>query len=469
MKVIDPKTEQRLLICALDHPKKKIRNLILGRTDTADYGSEFAKEAREVMDRQLQRGKPLGTAIDFAEMPSLSQEAQEFVRSTAKTRKKVASYSKEDVEALIYKLHLHKRLRQAFAGLEKASEILMKPKVDEEGLDEFKTILENTLMEVGEEFDDQPMQHIGTGQSEEEMEELIDRVVNPEAQTFIKTGTALDKLYTLARGNVVTISANSGGGKTAFALNLATSAAALGYKALYYSLEMSKLELNGRLSSSVAQVNHDRIRDGRLNKDEKKDVSKAMRKYRKRLKKTKGRLTIWDVKTDSTPMKLELAAKPFKFDIIVIDYITLFSSKFQDTWKMQMEYSRFLKQMAKRMNCLVIILSQLNEDEQIKYGKAIKENTDYWFYWRYGEEEEEEGQTEMKAGKARHNKKKSINLNMMLDVMTITGSVEEMSSVDTSGREVKKRRLSDGEDKKSKKKRSKKRLKKAKEEDLGEF
>jgi len=470
MKIIDPRSEQRLLICALDHHKSKVRNWILANTDAIDFGSEFAKEVREVMDKQIQRGKPLGNCVDFSEMPSLSQEAQEFIRGTSKLRKKVTLYSKEEVEALVYKIKLHKRLRAAFSGLEKASSILMNKKVDEDHIQDFKATLEDTLMKIDEEFDGQPMEHIGMGQSKEDLERMVESVINPRPDQFIKTGIpTLDKLFTFARGNVVTVSANSGGGKTIFALLLAKAAAAIGHKVLYYSLEMGKDELNDRLASNLAQVEHDRIRSGQLNPREKKTIAKQLRKYRKKLRKRKGRLTIWDVKNDATPQNLEVAAKPFKFDIMIVDYITLFSSKYNDTWKMQMEYSRYFKQMAKRQNCMIIILSQLTEDEQIKYGRSIKENTDYWFYWVYGDDEEEDGQTEMKTGKARHNKKRSITLKMDLDYMTITGSLEELPVATTRDREVGKQPLTRVKSKKKDFKRTKKRLKKRAEKELGAF
>lgn len=429
MKTINTKVEQRLLLCALEHPKAKIRNKILGEAIVEDFGSEYGIETREVMDAQLQRGKGLGTALDFAEMPSLSPEAQDFIQGTSKSRRRAMRYTEDQVDGLIYKLKTTRRLRDAFRGVEAASAILMASKITENGFKKFKNILEDTLMKMDEGFDQQPMHHLGTGQSKEDLQDLIKRTNADRKTSLIATGMdVLDQAYGgFARGNVVTVSANSGGGKTALALNLSVNMALKGLNSLYCSLEMSEAEATDRISANIAQVPHENIRLGQQNRKQKKRVAKAWKRFWKASRKLNGRLTVWDKKdSDFTPQQLEISAKPFKYDVIVIDYITLFANKYGDTWKMQMEYSRFLKQMAKRLNCVVIILTQLNEDDQIKYGKSIKENTDYWFYWRYEEEEEEDGQTEMKTGKARHSRKKNFTLNMALETMTITGSLEEI-------------------------------------------
>lgn len=119
-------------------------------------------------------------------------------------------------------------------------------------------------------------------------------------------------------------------------------------------------------------------------------------------------------------MKLESYLAPFMYDVILVDYVTLFHSAGEDTWKMQLEYSKYLKAMAKRLGCVVVLLTQLSDEERVKYGKAIEENTDYWLWWRWREDEEQEtGDVELKLAKARHTSPRKFPAKFMLDRMKI--------------------------------------------------
>lgn len=76
--------------------------------------------------------------------------------------------------------------------------------------------------------------------------------------------------------------------------------------------------------------------------------------------------------------------------------------------------------MAKRLNCIVVLLTQLSDEERVKYGKAIEENTDYWIWWRWREDEEQEtGDVELKLAKARHTSPRKFPAKFMLDRMKI--------------------------------------------------
>jgi replicative DNA helicase len=430
MDTINLNLEQNILLTILEHPKKKVRLKALAETKPEDFGSEWGRECREVMDAQIELDKGLGTALDFAELPSLTKEAANWIKGTVKRRKRAVKRSLDQVDHLIYELKFTGRIRSCLEGMEYASSVLMGETISENDLDKAGSHLEGALLGLKGKYTSQPMLHIGSGQSLDDLNSMIDATLSDRKDLFVTTGMdALDEAYGgFAKGNVVTISANSGGGKTALALNMATEMARRGLRTHYCTLEMTKQESVDRITANLAQVPHDNIRLGNCSPNEKKRIVKAWRRYRKIARKRHGRLSIWDTKEEDefTPQMLELSIKAMKYDVVVVDYITLFSSKHSDTWKMQMEYSRFFKKMAKRLNCVIVLLTQLNEDDQIKYGKSIKENTDYWFYWKYGEDEEDDEQTDMKTGKARHSKKKTIQLHMKLDTMTITGTLEEM-------------------------------------------
>ena len=65
-------------------------------------------------------------------------------------------------------------------------------------------------------------------------------------------------------GQLIIVAARPAMGKSAFALNVVTNAAKKGIPTAYFSLEMSKEELVGRILASEAMVDNTKIRSGKL-------------------------------------------------------------------------------------------------------------------------------------------------------------------------------------------------------------
>ena len=101
MHLVDPPTEQKLLIGALDCKIPKLRNLILAETLPEDYGSKFGIEVRERMDKLIQLDKPLGSAVDFSSDPGLYKKAKKFIRGTPKIRRAAKNLTRKRVNKLI--------------------------------------------------------------------------------------------------------------------------------------------------------------------------------------------------------------------------------------------------------------------------------------------------------------------------------------------------------------------------------
>jgi KaiC/GvpD/RAD55 family RecA-like ATPase len=249
---------------------------------------------------------------------------------------------------------------------------------------------------------------------------------------------ALDEhLHGFERGNLVTLSAPSSGGKSTMATVMSINQyLRSNHNVCYVSLEMNENELLRRIVSNISKIEHDKIRVTKyLTKAERQNAGKAFKLWHQHGKASNCCYTIWNPRdTSFTPQKLETSLAPLMYDIIIVDYITLMDSRGLDTWKMQMEYSRYLSVVAKRLNCVVVVLSQLSDDERIKYGRAILENTDYWLWWPYGEEEEETGNVELRLAKARHGRRARIQAKFMLDIMSIeTAAVAQQSARRSKG------------------------------------
>lgn len=97
-------------------------------------------------------------------------------------------------------------------------------------------------------------------------EELAFRMENKGAVTGVDTGFVDLNRHTLGwqRGNLIFIGARPSIGKTTFAINSAVAAARLGKKIAYFSMEMTREELEFRILSSLSGVGLTRILNGAL-------------------------------------------------------------------------------------------------------------------------------------------------------------------------------------------------------------
>ena len=81
------------------------------------------------------------------------------------------------------------------------------------------------------------------------------------------------------RSTVFALAARPGSGKTDFALNLALRMGKRGAKVLYFSMEMTNLQLMQRAASSLLRINGERIRDKDLTEEELRGMEKVLQNF----------------------------------------------------------------------------------------------------------------------------------------------------------------------------------------------
>lgn len=164
----------------------------------------------------------------------------------------------------------------------------------------------------------------------------------------------------LNNSDLIIVAARPAMGKSAFALNIATSVAAKqGVPVMLFSLEMSKEQLVNRILWSEAEIDSMKVRTGKLDSQDWVKLGKAS-----------GNLADVPIYIDDTPglSSAELRAKCRKakleknIGLVVIDYLQLMESKGRNDSRQQeiSEISRSLKILAKELNIPVIALSQLS-------------------------------------------------------------------------------------------------------------
>ncbi len=181
----------------------------------------------------------------------------------------------------------------------------------------------------------------------------------------------LDHLLSgLQKSALIVVGARPAMGKTSFALGMVAHAALEAQRpVLFFSLEMSNLELSQRLLCAEARVDSTRVRNGQLQEDDWKKISRAM-----------GRLAeapIWiDDNPNLTIMEIRAKARRLKSQIgdlgvIVIDYLQLMTgrSNAENRQVEVSELSRGLKILARELETPVIALSQLSRGLEMRADK----------------------------------------------------------------------------------------------------
>ncbi len=188
---------------------------------------------------------------------------------------------------------------------------------------------------------------------------------NEEELHGVDTGfTDLDRyIGGFGKGNLIIVGARPGIGKTSFCLNLGTNIAKKTKKAVcFFSLEMSSEELVSRVISSEAMVLSERLRSGKLDKDDWSKIATAS-----------SVLSETDIYIDDTS-NIGLTAMKAKLrriknlGLVVVDYLQLMESetKRRDGSRVNEigDISRGLKLLAKELNIPVIVCSQLSRSSE---------------------------------------------------------------------------------------------------------
>ena len=226
------------------------------------------------------------------------------------------------------------------------------------------TVRENAQRELGEIAKGSIRGRIGTlSRIAERNEEEIQKI---HGRGTMLTGlpTGFTRLNALTQGfqktDLIVVAARPGMGKTAFALNIA-STLTIHQKFVvgFFSLEMSAEQLGFRIQCAESRVNLQRLREGRLSKEEKKALFFSTQQMRE--------AQLW---VDDTPAitLLEMRARALQLkqraglDALFVDYLQIMGTrgKVENRTQEVSAFSRGLKAIAKELEVPVIALSQLS-------------------------------------------------------------------------------------------------------------
>ena len=238
-------------------------------------------------------------------------------------------------------------------------------------------LFEITNNHLRKNFDDIDTVLVKTIQRIEDMRSRQDDI------TGVPTGfPSLDRItYGWQPTDLIILAARPSVGKTAFALNLARSAALHPTKPTavgFFSLEMSSSQLVQRILSAESEIWLEKIARGKLEEHEMKQL------YKKGIDKLSKAPIFID---DSAALNIfELRAKcrrlknKHNIGIIIIDYLQLMSGSADRNSNREQEISKIsrdLKGLAKELQVPIIALSQLSREvEKRKEGNKVPQLSD---------------------------------------------------------------------------------------------
>lgn len=194
----------------------------------------------------------------------------------------------------------------------------------------------------------------------------------------------------LKPGNLITLGAGTGCGKSAFALQAASSADC---PALIFSLEMSRSEMQDRLIVQEGGLDSARFATGQWSAVESCKMYGAVERLGPR-QMYLARGESWDIQAIrmETIRWLARLGKPAR-SLVVIDYLQLVDVASDRRNPDHMNRERVvnlialeLKRLASATGCTVLALSQLNDDGEMRESRAIKQHSNQvWIIEQEGE------------------------------------------------------------------------------------
>lgn len=170
----------------------------------------------------------------------------------------------------------------------------------------------------------------------------------------------------LHKSNLIVLAADTGKGKSAFALNIIANVLDAGKSVLLYSLEMSSEENLKRLLSIVSETNSNKPDKHLMEDDVRRRIDGCGKISQYDLWINDKQQTITTIKATAKAKVNELARQKRTIDLLVIDYVQIMTSegKVENRQGEVSGIAQNLKSIAKELNIPVLILSQVNAEYQ---------------------------------------------------------------------------------------------------------
>ncbi len=417
---------------------EKLRARLFAALRPHHFVTDVGRPAFERVLGLVAHQKSVPSVSILAQDPTLQQDVQESLRSFEDVCE-----NEDETNALIDQLELFRKLRLIYDGTSDMLGDMKEP--DSETVNNALDKMERIVVQARADHESVDMVHSGLDSN---AKQVVANVLSQKKPDRVLTGfKKFDEASGgWARKDLVLIAANTGGGKSVMANQLAQNIYWRGKSVALISFEMDEEEIYARLLASLpgVQVGFDTIYLRRFGakyttgKDLRaiKKVEAAWENFNRHGELEKIRFTIWCPTVDVTPNQIGAILKPHNYDAILIDYVGLVAAeKDAALWENLGSITRDFKGVARRNNCVVAVMAQLDEDtNKVKYSKAMRHHSSYVWWWHYDEEAAESGRVKVHQDKTRHCKK--FNFDLLVDFENMR-FLDEVPDEDVGKGEVK--------------------------------
>lgn len=392
MRLYDTASEIQVVRSCCDSP---LRIKLLSKLNAEHFGFDKAKEIFLRIINLLNLNKPIPSTEVLRNDESLSQESRALISDSTYA----VLCREDDILASFEILEKYRRSRVILAAISLAAD---KMKAENPDIDAVVHDMEAMLQKCHNSENREEMVHYCTANYEKLAKELDADLRNTHIDLIPSSFAAFDRdSGGFPRGGVVAMASVPGGGKSALATQMAANQYLMGYNVLYVSYEMSEVELRYRLLSSQSKIDHRAIKLKQLDELQIEHINKCFADFV--LPNKNNRLTIWSPSREMTIPEIGMQIKPYNYDIVYIDYISLLKSESRMAmWEVLGNHARSAKLTAASLNACLVLLAQYDQNEaKIKYSQAITANASCVWAWEHGEKEKTSGIIEVKQLKNR--------------------------------------------------------------------
>jgi len=182
-----------------------------------------------------------------------------------------------------------------------------------------------------------------------------------------------------SKGDLIILSAQTGVGKSAFAMNIAKEIGIVQKRPIFYlNSEMGASQMALRWDSYMAKVSHKKLRNGTATDEEMQQINDILSQISSGQVHT---LTIPDLQISNVTAEVRRAKSQYGIEVCIVDYIGRMdcsNAAKKDDWKILKSAAMKLKTMAQSLNMVVIMLAQLTDGETLAQSSQMKQEADLW-------------------------------------------------------------------------------------------
>jgi replicative DNA helicase len=384
--------EQQAIITILNAKKgyESLTGRLLGALTIDDFGTDAGNEVMAKILARVRAGRDIPRRNGMMLDSTFSDDAKMFLENI---RFKPVT-DEASVSNLIDTLKFHRKIRKILEAAREMSEACKK--AGPEDINSIESKLDQLTMDVKGHENVSKILTFGAGDTSA-ADAVVQRITDKDDSKRIKTG--FDYFDSRAggakRGHAFLIAGPAGGGKSALANQLLINMYMKGHhKTLFVSFEMDDEECVARMVSNVAGIDFAHVEQKRLELPEVSKMTKGVAEFNDIGKEHDCWFKVWPPDDNLTASNIISYCRPLAPDVLVVDYIGLLGqdNPKDDQWKSLGSAMRQFKMAAKKLNCLIIVLAQFDQDAMVvKYARALREHANIMWCWTYGKEEEDSG------------------------------------------------------------------------------